>query len=64
MLELCKEILQKVSFDRALFKKELAKATTWLNKDELKALRDWCINRFGKIYSKEITETFSALALA
>ena len=30
MLELCKEILTKVSFDRYLFQKELKKAIKWI----------------------------------
>lgn len=59
MLELCKEILQKVSFDRKLFVKELKKAVEWVSKDELSALKTWCLNTYGKMYKKEIIETFS-----
>jgi hypothetical protein len=59
MLELCKEILQKVSFDRKLFVKELKKAVKWVSKDELATLKIWCLNTYGKMYKKEIIETFS-----
>ena len=34
MMELSKEVLQKVSFDRLLFKKELLKARTWLGQHD------------------------------
>lgn len=65
MLELCKEILQKVSFDRHLFVKELKKAVNWVNQEELTSLKIWCLTMFGKTYRREIIETFSkAPALA
>ena len=38
MLKLCKSVLEKVSFDPQLFRKELMKATKWLNKKELSKL--------------------------
>lgn len=58
MLELSKHILQKVSFDRTLFKKELLKATKWLKKEELMLFKVWCIATFGNIYGDIITEVF------
>ncbi len=61
MLELSKHILQKVSFDRSLFRKELLKATKWLKKDELLLFKVWCIATFGNIYGDVITEVFKSI---
>lgn len=59
MLELCKEILTKVSFDRFLFSKELRKAIKWLKGDEeLNHLRTWCMEKFGSRYSDIIKSSF------
>lgn len=58
MLELCKRVLSKVSFDRQLFAKELRKSVQRLGTDELRALRDWCLGRYGHCYSDLIEETF------
>jgi hypothetical protein len=59
MLELCKEILTKVSFDRYLFQKELKKAIKWIkNPAELSQLRSWCLKEFGERYSNIIEKTF------
>ena len=48
MLRFCKAVLQKVSFDKILFKKELKKSISWLNKEELIMLKIWCLSTFGK----------------
>ncbi len=57
MLELTQKTLREVSFDAALFQKELNKALKWLtDKDEINALRKWCFREFGTYY-KEILET-------
>ena len=50
MLEMCKEILTKVSFDRILFQKELNKALKWLQTEELDSFKNWCLSTFGKTY--------------
>jgi len=57
MLRFSKSILQKVSFDRTLFKKELRKSINWLKKDELMMLKVWCLASFGK-YKDIIIDTF------
>jgi hypothetical protein len=46
MLELTKHILQRVSFDKILFRKELIKALKWLKEDEALLLQAWCISTF------------------
>lgn len=59
MLDLCKEILVKVSFDRILFQKELKKALRWIKKEDIAIFREWCNLRFGKKYPAELQLAFS-----
>ena len=39
MLEFCKTVLSRVSFDRRLFAKELKKSFQWLSREDAEALR-------------------------
>ena len=50
MLELCKEILIKVSFDKVLFQKELSKSLSWIKSEEVDGFKEWCLKTFGKKY--------------
>ena len=59
MLEYVKMILQKVSFDRQLFEKELKKSRVYLLKDELKEFRSWCYESFGAVYRAVLDQFFS-----
>ena len=59
MLELSKKVLEKVSFDKALFRKELTKAINWIKPDEKILLKAWCLATFGNEYQKEIMEVFN-----
>ena len=52
MLELCKEILIKVSFDKYLFQKELNKSLKWVNNSEDR-------EQFGKIYPEVVRLAFA-----
>lgn len=52
MLEYCKMILEKVSFDMNLFRIELKKALDQLIGEEITELKKWCITRFGLNYCK------------
>lgn len=52
-------ILQKVSFDKALFEKELKKAIAMLVPDELRELKSWCYTQFGKMYRIVLNRCFS-----
>lgn len=61
MLELSKKILQKVSFDATLFRKELTKAIRWIQPDETLVLKAWCLATFGHLYSEIINETFEGI---
>lgn len=58
MLKYTKTVLQKVSFNRDLFKKELQKSVSWLRKDEVTVLKTWCVLTFGSIYMDVINEVF------
>jgi hypothetical protein len=60
MLKLCKSVLEKVSFDPQLFKKELMKATQWLNKKELSKLKVWALGYFSH-YKQTILEVFDSI---
>ncbi|MEQ8324879.1 MAG: hypothetical protein RIC15_11120 [Vicingaceae bacterium] len=58
MLEFCKEVLVKVSFDRQLFKKELIKMRSMLKRDDAILLKMWCLATFGAQYADIIKEAF------
>ena len=58
MFELSKKILEKVSFDKTLFRKELTKAVKWLKPDEKTMLMVWCLATFGNQYKDVIKEVF------
>ena len=61
MLEFCKSILEKVSFDQVLFKKELVKSIQWINTTDAKSLREWCIEMYGNKYSDIIQQAFETI---
>jgi hypothetical protein len=47
-LEYAKLILEKVSFEPKIFKKELRKALRKSSKRDFKQLMDWCREKFGR----------------
>lgn len=57
-LDYVKLILAKVSFDQALFKKELKKAIGILLPHEISYLKEWCYQRFGRMYASVLNECF------
>lgn len=61
MLEYTKTILQKVSFSKELFSRELRKSFKWLQKDELITLYAWCLLTFNESYQDIIREVFKNL---
>lgn len=48
MLEYCKTVLEKVSFDQKLVERELAKSFRWLNDSEKKEFQQWYSSKFSK----------------
>ena len=61
MLEFSKKILNKVSFDKNLFKKELKKSLRWLNKKEISLLKIWALGTFSQ-YKSIIGEVFDQIS--
>ena len=61
MLEFTKKILSKVSFDKALFKKELSKSARWLSKQEVLTLKIWALSTFSQ-YKNTILEVFDQIS--
>lgn len=57
MFDYTKLVLQKVSFDKYLFKKELSKSLQSLQPGEQQLLRIWCITTFTA-YTDVILEAF------
>lgn len=47
MIEYVKTILQKVSFSKYLFERELKKGLRYLMPAEIEEFRDWCYEMFG-----------------
>jgi len=64
MLEYIKMILDKVSFDSKLFEKELKKGLKELLPVEMKELKNWCYEKFGKIYQTILNKVFRRVKLA
>lgn len=60
MLSYVKTILLKVSFDKGLFEKELAKAIGKLNSNELLELKGWCYSSFSQEYYDVLENIFSS----
>jgi hypothetical protein len=58
MFELSKNILEKVSFDKSLFRKELTKSVKWLAPNEKILLKVWCLTTFGNQYKDVIVEVY------
>lgn len=56
MLDMTKKVLKSVSFDKALFRKELSKAKRWLRKEDLLLLKAWCIMNFSSEYIEIVNE--------
>ncbi|HKC69872.1 MAG TPA: hypothetical protein VKG26_16670 [Bacteroidia bacterium] len=54
--------MEKVSFDKTLFRKELKKAIKWVKPNEKTLLKVWCLATFGHQYSEEILEVFKNTA--
>ena len=56
-----KKIINKVSFDKELFKKELQKSVRWVGKNELIHLKIWALATFSQ-YKNIILEVFDQIA--
>jgi hypothetical protein len=63
MLEYMKMILQKVSFDKRLFEKELKKAIASLVSEEIRILKTWCYEKFGQTYAAILNNCFASVSV-
>jgi hypothetical protein len=61
MLEFCKSVLQKVSFDHSLFQKELHKSIQWINQSDIENLRQWCLETHGSQHGLIIQQAFETI---
>ena len=61
MLNLTKYVLEKVSFDKGLFKKELIKATKALKKEDLMLLYTWGLMQFATEHQELLREVISPM---
>lgn len=61
MLEYTKTVLEKVSFNEALFTKELMKSIQWVQMDDANQLYAWCKTLYGNRYEKVIDHCFQFL---
>ncbi len=64
MFEYIKMILQKVSFDKNLFEKELQKGINQLLPNEIRRLKIWCYQQFGQIYQQILNKCFRRILIA
>jgi hypothetical protein len=58
MLEYVKTILQKVSFNRYLFERELRKGLRYLIPAELDEFKAWCYEMFGTTHQPILNRYF------
>lgn len=61
MLEFCKTVLKRVSFDRRLFARELKKSFSWLSHEDALALKSWAMATYSNKYAQLIVATFAAV---
>lgn len=60
MFEMYKYVLDKVSFDQFLFRKELEKAMTKIKPNEQLLFKIWCLNTFNQKHKEVLTEVFDS----
>ncbi len=60
VLEYVKTVLQKVSFDKFLFEKELRKGLKILMIDDISEFRTWCYEKFSDRYQGILNQHFNS----
>lgn len=58
MFEMYKYVLDKVSFDQLLFRKELEKAMKKIKPNEQLLFKMWCLNTFDQNHKDILNEVF------
>lgn len=64
MLDYVKMILQKVSFSKKLFEKELRKALHYIQPADLLDFKTWCYEQFARLYWTVMNRIFAQHAPA
>ncbi|MFA9372138.1 MAG: hypothetical protein ACERIH_10555 [Labilibaculum antarcticum] len=59
MLEQTKIVLANVSFDFALFRKELTKAIEWLTPTDIEELKNWCLENYPGRYHEILSDVIN-----
>ncbi|PCH70384.1 MAG: hypothetical protein COC06_05185 [Bacteroidales bacterium] len=59
MLEQTKIVLANVSFDFALFRKELTKAIKWLTPTDFEILKLWCLENYSGRYHEILSDVIN-----
>ena len=62
MLELQKLVLENLSTDRDLFRKEIIKSFQWLKSYEIYQLHKWLKDNYGITHKEEIIDAFEFIA--
>jgi hypothetical protein len=62
MLDHQKSILQNLSSDKDLFRKEIVKSFRWLKSYEIIQLHKWLKDNYGKTHKDVIEEIFEFIA--
>ncbi|MFT4857593.1 MAG: hypothetical protein ACI9UV_002538 [Algoriphagus sp.] len=58
MIDYVKTILEKVSFSRYLFERELRKGLRLILPTEVQEFKDWCYFMFGKVHEPILNRYF------
>lgn len=64
MFEMYKYVLDKVSFDQILFRKELKKAMKEINIEEQLLFKIWCLSTFDHKHKDVLNEVFDGELVA
>lgn len=58
MIDYVKTILQKVSFSKHLFERELRKGLSLILPNEIEEFKNWCYETFGKVHQIILNKYF------
>lgn len=61
-MEYAKVVLPNVSSNKKLFKKELLKCLSWIDKNEIAEFIKWCYQRFSRQHPDILAEAFAGIA--
>ena len=62
MLEHQKKLIEEISHDRIMFRKEIIKSFRWLKSYEIVQLHSWLKNVYGKSHGEIIKDVFEYIA--